>query len=395
MIKSAYIAASKITTEQVIDGVIGNALPLAIWSMPCDPSIHLLISKDTNDRKIELNIEDKQPGFTISPFESENGEAYFLPADFYQQIANEKTEILDFDPNIIGLSKESFQVRRTARNSTEIIPEEDTNQAKESFVTKVKKAIEEIEKGSFNKVVISRVKTLSVGEDFSPYKYFQKLCTQYPHAFVSMTYLPWLDELWIGASPETLVSQNQQGIFKTMALAGTQSSLNPEGVEIPTKEALWSQKEIEEQAFVSRYIINCLKKLRIREFLEEGPRTTKAGNLLHLSTTFNIDTVAINFPQLSSVMIKLLHPTSAVCGMPKDTAKAFILANEGFDRGFYSGFLGPVNINGTTHIFVNLRSMKLKQNELNVYAGCGITADSNPQKEWLETTMKMKTILLK
>jgi isochorismate synthase len=140
-----------------------------------------------------------------------------------------------------------------------------------------------------------------------------------------------------------------------------------------------------------------LKKIRVREFEEEGPKTVIAGNLMHLRTDIIIDTVEINFPQLATIMLDLLHPTSAVCGMPKVPATQFILANEGYDREFYSGFLGPINMqsnnNGQeSHIFVNLRTMKIQNEVATLYAGCGITADSTPEKEWYETEMKTQTL---
>ena len=119
----------------------------------------------------------------------------------------------------------------------------------------------------------------------------------------------------------------------------------------------------------------------------------RAGNLLHLQTRFQVDSERINFPQMASVMLELLHPTSAVCGMPKDIAFDFIQKNEEYDRGFYSGYLGPVNINSITHLFVNLRSLKISGSQITLFAGCGITADSTPEKEWIETEMKLKTII--
>jgi isochorismate synthase len=118
---------------------------------------------------------------------------------------------------------------------------------------------------------------------------------------------------------------------------------------------------------------------------------------MHLRTDIIIDTIAINFSQLATVMLDLLHPTSAVCGMPKVPATEFILKNEGYDRDFFSGFLGPVNIQSSegqieSHIFVNLRTMKIEKNIATLYAGCGITADSNAEKEWNETEMKTQTL---
>jgi isochorismate synthase len=169
-----------------------------------------------------------------------------------------------------------------------------------------------------------------------------------------------------------------------MSLAGTQSG---EGLESLNK-ATWTQKEIEEQALVSRYIINCFKKIRLREFEEIGPRTVAAGHLIHLRTDFEVNLSEVNFPELGTVMLQLLHPTSAVCGMPKEEAIRFIAAQEGYNRELYSGYLGPVNVEDESHIFVNLRCMQIRNQQALIYAGAGITRDSDPDREWNETEIK-------
>ena len=174
-----------------------------------------------------------------------------------------------------------------------------------------------------------------------------------------------------------------------MSLAGTQ----PYNGEDPLHSLPWTQKEIEEQAMVSRYIINRFKEIRLREFVEVGPRTVDAGNMAHLCSTFTVDTVATDHENLGSVMLKLLHPTSAVCGMPKDPAQKLITELEAHDRKLYAGYLGPVNMNNGSHIYVNLRCMEVLKNEAILYAGAGVTAYSNPREEWEETELKCNTLL--
>ena len=144
---------------------------------------------------------------------------------------------------------------------------------------------------------------------------------------------------------------------------------------------------------VSRYIINRLKEIRLREFVEEGPMTVRAANLTHLCSTFTVDTKETNFPNLGDVMLNLLHPTSAVCGMPKPPAIELIKEIEQHNRKFYTGFLGPVNIDNHTSIYVNLRCMELFDGKANLFAGAGVTAFSNPEKEWEETELKCNTLL--
>ncbi|MCH8318645.1 MAG: chorismate-binding protein [Bacteroidetes bacterium] len=303
---------------------------------------------------------------------------------------------------------------------------------KELYCQIVKKAIREIKNGTFRKLVLSRTKTFELPQKFDPLLIFEKLCNAYPNSFIYLVSIPsppltpppagggrtgqhsTLPQgksdgkvppsggfrgatTWMGASPEILLSVDHNNIFKTIAMAGTQP-LKP---GTSPKKAAWTQKEIEEQALVSRFIINCFKKIRLREFEEEGPKTIIAGNLMHLRTDYTVDMNAVNFPELGTVMLDLLHPTSAVCGMPKNESMEFILANENYDREFYTGYLGPVNMpcqvetpdTTETHLFVNLRCMQLLDNKAILYAGSGITEDSEPESEWDETELKCKTIL--
>lgn len=383
------------------------AYPTAMWRLPHQSEKHFLTTFSDIPQKSKIDFEELGAGFAFSPFVNpDGGDTYFFKADLHYIYKN-----LDFSENeslkeVVAPSSLSPKfidlINYLGKNEVEqenaSIPDVVNQTQEDDFKKIVTKGIAQIEAEVFQKVVLSRTKQIALSPDLNISSIFDKLCEAYPTAFVSVVSLPHLGVVWVGASPETLVSQDSKGIFRTMALAGTQSAYDPDGIQIVPSEALWRQKEIEEQSFVTRYIINCLKKIRVREFEEIGPKTIIAGNLMHLRTEIIIDTVEINFPQLATVMLDLLHPTSAVCGMPKIPATEFILANEGFDREFYSGFLGPVNMEASwaggseSHIFVNLRTMKIQNSTATLYAGCGITKDSNPEKEWNETEMKTQTL---
>ena len=253
----------------------------------------------------------------------------------------------------------------------------------------VEEGISLIKNNSLKKIVFARSKSVSYPEQYNPINHFSSLCEAYKNTFVSLIFTPETGA-WMGATPEALLNLTATGLLKTVALAGTQvyePSIDP-------KQAIWRQKEIEEQALVSRYIIECFKKVRVREYDDIGPRTIIAGDLMHLKTDFSVDTVAIDYPYLGTSMLELLHPTSAVCGMPKDISIQHLLEKELYNRQYFSGFIGPININHESNIFVNIRCMQLCKNKVIVYAGAGITEDSIPENEWQETEMKMKTIQL-
>jgi isochorismate synthase len=234
--------------------------------------------------------------------------------------------------------------------------------------------------------VPAKVKIQPMDREFDLTATFLSLCRAYPNAFINFFHIAQIGT-WIGATPEVLIKTKDR-YFYTMALAGTQRAQG----ENPLKSAAWTQKEIEEQALVSRYIVNCFKKIRLREYDEIGPKTSIAGPLLHLKSEFRVDMEITNFPQLGSVMLDLLHPTSAVCGMPREKALEFLSREESFDRSFFAGYLGPVNIQKETAIFVNLRCARLRGDKAILYAGAGITEDSIPEKEWEETELKCDII---
>lgn len=397
--------------EKLWQTAFSEGFPLALWQLPQSTEKQLIIDLSGSTQRKKIDLDELPAGFVITPFQ---GESLFLRGDLYYRFDTNNQEIEDaikgkaleaevFERKYLDYSDEN-EIKPSSENQDEV---KNTLHASNSslekwngglynemiFAEMVSKAITAIENGEMQKVVLSRTKNVTLPERFEVIDAFQKLCRAYPNAFVSLVYLPEFDAIWLGATPETLVSVDSQGIFKTMSLAGTQSAVGDNGEMLSPISIRWSHKEIEEQAFVSRYVIECFKKIRLREYCESGPKTVQAGNLMHLRTDFKVDTKALNFSQLGTVMLELLHPTSAVCGMPKDAALRLIAETELHNREFYSGFLGPVNIQEESHLFVNLRTVKIQGNHATFYAGCGITADSNPVKEWYETEMKSQTLI--
>ncbi len=91
-------------------------------------------------------------------------------------------------------------------------------------------------------------------------------------------------------------------------------------------------------------------------------------------------------------LLKRLHPTPAVCGLPKEKAYRFIQENEGYDRQYYSGFIGWLEPEGKSDLYVNLRCMNILSDRLVLYAGSGLLLSSEPESEWQETEAKMQTM---
>jgi len=375
---------NSVDTSALVNGLVASGVPFAVYRLPRQDKFRLLISYDPFLTLDKVDFEELPPGFAFAPFDTGTSPVLFLKADFEREVNFNHPQIDISDLKCLPElpeNKEGFAYEAAPGES-------DAAEYRE----KVQQVIQRIRKGEARKVVLSRRKLLGKITESNYFSAFKKLSISHSDAMINMVYIPENKQVWIGASPEVLVSQNSSGLFTTMSLAGTQSAFDLAGKEIKPVDALWTHKEIEEQAIVGRYIINCLKKIRVREFEEEGPKTVKAGNLLHLRTFYSIDNREVNFPNLSSVMLNLLHPTPAICGMPKENAEKIIEDIEGYDREFYSGYLGPVNVKAESHLFVNLRTLKVEDGMVYVYAGGGITEDSQPEKEWAETEMKMDTI---
>lgn len=387
----------KIPLKCFMDVVILNALrsnaQIAVWRKPKENKIELIVDSNEKASLVSTEIESLPPGYILHPFQdSADKKAFFINAENYYSIDLESAHIATDDDAIYqtwcrekeDLPSELNKIWQTKLSIEKASIPKSTDQ--NTFLETVQKGIDAINRGELFKIVPARVRIQEMEKDFDLTAVFLTLCHAYPNGFVNFFHIQQLGT-WIGASPEVLIKTKDR-YFYTMALAGTQKAQG----ENPLKSAAWTQKEIEEQALVSRYIVNCFKKIRLREYDEIGPKTSIAGPLLHLKSEFKVDMEATNFPQLGSVMLDLLHPTSAVCGMPREKALEFLSLQESFDRSFFAGYLGPVNIHNETAIFVNLRCARLLGDKAILFAGAGITEDSIPEKEWEETELKCDII---
>ena len=266
----------------------------------------------------------------------------------------------------------------------------------------VEKAVTTIQNSAIEKIVLSRKEEINTTTD--PFLLFERLREHYSNAFVYLWYHPKVG-MWAGATPETLVNARRNGI-STMSLAGTQKF--QEHAEIT-----WNQKEEEEQQIVTDYIANRLQPITTNLSVSKA-ETHRAGSLVHLCAMITARMAAnVNIGDV----IKALHPTPAICGFPTEAAKSFILQEEKYERKFYTGYLGELNIIEETsrnrnrknqensayktirsysELYVNLRCMELTDTKRILYVGGGITKDSDPESEWQETLAKsqiMKRVL--
>ncbi len=335
---------------------VKDGRPFAAYAKPGSNVLNALFQKDSTAHTLANFTES---GFVFAPFGEEV--TCFIPDQVSDRMSAQLTPV-PFATDIKS-------------------PQIDEN-AKAHFEALVAKGVAEIKDGEFEKLVLSR--TEAVATDHSVTEIFGRLLSAYPQAMRYCFYHP-ASGLWMGATPEQLLKAEGNTIH-TVALAGTQ--LYADG-----QEAVWPEKEQQEQRFVTDYITQELHGIAAN-IETTRPYTFRAGNIVHIKTDIRAE---LKPGTTVGDAVNALHPTPAVCGLPKAAARDFIITNEGYDRNYYSGFLGELNISSEeqgacTDLFVNLRCLRLDGNVANLYIGCGVTEGSDPEKEFIETVNKSMTM---
>jgi isochorismate synthase len=344
---------------EIISYCTSQKLPFAIYSLPNENQVHCITQDSAFVTLDENSPIPSAPGFIMHPFIRDND----TPIYFIRQ--ENKFSFLTKDVTKQELSSD-YKFDLPVTNNIET--------GQEEHCKKAELAVKAIQAKEFEKVVLSRVLSTDIAGR-SPINAFVQMFEKYSSAFVSLVYIPG-KLLWLTASPELLVSLNKEEV-STVALAGTKKA----------GAGNWTEKEKKEQDLVANYMLKTLAKYG-SHIIIDATKEAEAGDIVHLKTTF---TAKLESGLWDLVMD--LHPTPAVCGVPKDKAMKFILDTELHKRKYYSGFLGPCNIDGETNLFVNLRCAELSNNKADLFIGGGITIDSVPQAEWDETVLKANTLL--
>ena len=325
---------------------------LAMYRLPNEVQVTRLVQTEGEPEQLQSVAElNGKEGFVIAPF-AVSGEC----------------PVLLMHPDCVS----QFAVSERLDVSDEEMPSKEDEKA--HYAHDFGCFHEELEKGAFRKIVLARCSHVDAAVS-SAEELFLRACRLYPRLFVALVSAP-QSGTWLMATPEVLLS-GEDGDFSTMALAGTQKS--PE----------WSEKNREEQQYVTDYIERCVKGFADGYTLN-GPYTTMAAHLYHLRT--DIQFRLSDTHRLGDVLERL-YPTPAVCGIPKAETREFILKNEHRPRKYYSGFVGPISPEGKTALFVSLRCMNiLPDGSCHLYAGGGLLKESEMEKEWAETETKMQTI---
>ncbi len=317
-------------------------LCMVAWRLPNEKKVNYI---EPTQEKLWQGEESESPFFVFAPFSDESPAfCTYLDAQNYVYVGAPKSPATS---NKLG------------------------------YMTLVAKSVEAIQSGKYNKLVAARV----IEEDlpnFDPFDHFSVLMERHENAFCYIWYSP-STGMWMGASPELLLARNNEQI-QTMALAGTRSA----------GQGDFGDKELEEQDIVLQYLEKTLKPYS-KSLNITNKTKANSGHLTHLKNEISAelrDPTQNIFP-----IIRALHPTPAVAGLPKKEAMDFLVKEEGFSRSYYAGYLG-LHAKNASHLFVNLRCMQVLGEKQYIYVGAGLTAQSNPELEWLETEEKARVVRL-
>lgn len=333
-------------------------MPFVLYKKPKSDEIIALLQQNKTLHKV---VDYKEKGFVFASFDKK--QIVLIPEN-ESEICTSKLEAKSV--SLVDVVNLNFDT-----------------EAKKQFETLVENGVNAIKNEEFKKVVLSRSEIVSLS-DFDFIETFQNLANLYPTTLAYCFFHPEVG-FWMGATPEQLLKANGN-VFETTALAGTQKATL-------ATEVVWHQKEKDEQQYVTDFIVKRLEDVASSVEVTE-PYSANAGSIWHIKTDIS---GALKTDSSLEEVIDLLHPTPAVCGYPKKKSRTFILENENYNRTFYTGFLGELNSSFTSDsissdLFVNLRSMQIRNSEAVLYMGCGITKESIPENEWEESVNKSMTM---
>ena len=257
------------------------------------------------------------------------------------------------------------------------------------FKTSVKSALKLIESQYFSKIVLSQAINVISQTPFSLIDSLNNLRLTYPGCYVFST-SNGKGQNFIGASPERLISiDNNQLVTDALAGSAPRGKTEVEDANLG-KGLLNSEKDLREHQVVIDFIVDRLSKLGINPDFSPVPRLLQLSNIQHLWTP-----IRARIPRDIHLLkiLAQLHPTPAVAGVPRDIALQQIRGCESCDRSLYAAPLGWIDRTGNGEFAVGIRSALIDGDRAILYAGAGIVAGSEPEKELAEIQLKLQALL--
>jgi menaquinone-specific isochorismate synthase len=253
----------------------------------------------------------------------------------------------------------------------------------DAWKERVAEAINRIEKSQVDKVVLARDLVAATSLDIDARPILKKLAAEYPSTWTFA-----VDGL-VGATPELLLRLSK-GMVTSRVLAGTIPKTGDDDKDLALAASLArSSKDLEEHEYAVRSVAEALEPFCSSTNVPESPFVLHLANVMHLATDVTGALSETKQRVDAFSLLKSLHPSAAVCGTPRNIAFDIIDEIEGMNRGRYAGPVGWIDASGDGELGIALRTGQISGKEIRIYAGCGIVAGSNPEKELEESAAKM------
>ncbi|MDR2791518.1 MAG: chorismate-binding protein [Tannerellaceae bacterium] len=242
-----------------------------------------------------------------------------------------------------------------------------------NYPKRFRRFITPIREGVMDTLMLSRRVEMEKPAGFSPSLLFLKACYRNPRSCVYLVHTPY-SGTWLGCSPLPFLF-GEGDDWQVSAVGGEQPLIN--GLVPP----VWTERICDEQQMIADCVQVRLQATGL-EWRNEPPRAVPVGNVAYLKADF-----PFTLPDRDCIgdLLKALYPTPIVCGLPCEDAYRFIIDREGYDRRYYSGFVGYLSPEGRSEIHLNLRCMEFLSTKLAMYVGSLLLPDSTPAGEWKET----------
>ncbi len=354
--------------REALNRCLADGLSFAAFRLPGGP-VQLWVQHDAVVEQVSTELFAKlKDRFAIAPFRSDNGQIMALRPDLRIVFGGNEKDLAHME-RCTGSGAGSPSADATMASPM-------TRAQFDAAISDAKAAMSD---GALEKVVLSRTIEQRCATGLLPWLFADAL-DQRPMALVALVHTP-ITGTWLGASPERLLQADGDRVSAD-ALAGTMPAANA-----PDKPENWGAKEREEQAMVARSVLNTFLDTGLEQLHARGPEQITAGPVVHLRSSISARLAGRSLAGLA----KALHPTPAVCGVPREAAMEFIVQHEPQDRQLYAGFWGPWQTAGRTDLFVNIRCLHAVGDRAIIHVGAGITAGSVAEKEWNETEHKART----
>lgn len=360
-----------------IDGavVVGGIAPFALGGFRFDPACNMSPMWD-NFKDGALTIP------RLSVLHLEDSGCHVVAADYVPPHADLASRF----EHMVSLWKNRDSISGSAPLAQPVLLESEKD--KHRWHALVHAALSDISQGKARKIVAARMLRVSADAPFAVSDIVRRLRVDNPKGAVFAFGRKGV--YFVGATPEVLLTANA-GAFRTMALAGSAPrSEDPAQDTVFGQELLDSEKERQEHDFVVQAVSRALRPRCRRIAVDASPSLHKLKSVQHLVTHFEGEIIQ---PCNILDIVEQLHPTPAVGGVPCNSALEFLRAHEGFDRGWYAGPVGWLDALGNGEFMVSLRSGVINGRNAALFAGCGLVAGSDPEKEYRETQLKFSTML--